>query len=249
RFDYAITRTLPGGTITALNAGDYGSVFIQQAVTIDGEGTQASIVAGLSHTTSAITISAAATDAVILRGLTLNGAGGGPNLLGVSFQAGGSLVLDHCAFSGFGGAGLDLETGVATVLHTTFTQCATGVQISGGLVSLRDVTLQGGRSGIVNNAGVSDIKDSLIAQNSQFGVVANNGSVSVSGCTLSGNGVAAQSAPNATLRLTDNNLWNNGTALRNGGGIIATTGDNRRAGNATAGQSSTDQPNRSITVQ
>jgi hypothetical protein len=259
RFDYALTKTAPGGIITAVNAGDFGRVNITQAVTISGEGTQAEIQVLASHgPNTAITVAAGPYDVVVLRHLALMG-DSSFQITGVRYNSGSSLVVDDCAVSGFTGAGLDLESngmGTATVRSTTITNCATGVQMGGdrpgpASVSLRGLSVHGGQSGIVNNSGITDVQDSQITRSAQFGLVVNAGSVSASDCTISGNGVAVQSAPGATVRLHDNNIWNNITALNTSGGVVATTGNNRRAGNATATTplAASDQPNRGIAVQ
>jgi hypothetical protein len=82
-----------------MDAGDFGSLTINQAITIANEGV------GVASSPQ-IVIGAAAADAVILRGLTFNAAPGVN--LGVIFQAGSSLLIDHCAIQGYaGGPGIE----------------------------------------------------------------------------------------------------------------------------------------------
>jgi hypothetical protein len=70
-FSAAYAQTAAGGEIDVLDGGDFGPLFIQRALTIanDGAGV-ASITPGSG---AAIVVNAGTTDAVILRGLTLNG--------------------------------------------------------------------------------------------------------------------------------------------------------------------------------
>src|SRR2546429_9037947 len=65
-FAGAISRTAAGGEIDALDPGGFGAVTITKAITIDGAGTNASILA--SGFTGVI-INAGAADVVILRNL------------------------------------------------------------------------------------------------------------------------------------------------------------------------------------
>src|SRR5437870_2432939 len=70
-FAGAISKTAAGGEIDALDPGGFGAVTITKAITIDGAGTNASI---LASTTNGIVINAGAADVVILRNLSINGA-------------------------------------------------------------------------------------------------------------------------------------------------------------------------------
>ncbi|MBA2349343.1 MAG: right-handed parallel beta-helix repeat-containing protein, partial [Solirubrobacterales bacterium] len=72
-FAGAISKTAAGGEIDALDPGGYGAVTITKAITIDGSGTHASILAGGS---TGVTINAP-NAAVVLRDLSINGTGGG----------------------------------------------------------------------------------------------------------------------------------------------------------------------------
>src|SRR5215211_3086451 len=75
-FDAAITAVRAGGEVVALDSGGYGTVTISKAVTLTGPtGVYAAITAQTAGV-SAITVTAASTDTVVLRGLTLTGLGG-----------------------------------------------------------------------------------------------------------------------------------------------------------------------------
>ncbi|HMI77691.1 MAG TPA: hypothetical protein VK484_02810, partial [Ferruginibacter sp.] len=75
-FAGAISKTATGGEINVLDAGGYGAVTITKSITIDGRGAQASI---LSTMTNGIIINAGPDAIVIIRNLSINGAGNGIN--------------------------------------------------------------------------------------------------------------------------------------------------------------------------
>ncbi len=70
-FAGAITKTAAHGEINALDPGGYGSVTITKPITIDGAGTNASILHSLSP---GVVVNAGINDAVVLRNLDINGA-------------------------------------------------------------------------------------------------------------------------------------------------------------------------------
>src|SRR5687768_5078432 len=102
-FAGAISKTAAGGEISALDPGGFGAVTITKSITINGDGTLAGILGSLVN---GVTVNAAATDRVVLRNLSINGAGNG--LSGVRFLAGKSLVLDNVTISGFTTRGLSV---------------------------------------------------------------------------------------------------------------------------------------------
>src|SRR2546430_10596461 len=72
-FAGAISKTANGGEIDALDPGGFGAVTITKSITIDGNGTFASILAA---GTNGVNINGAGIT-VTLRGLSINGAGTG----------------------------------------------------------------------------------------------------------------------------------------------------------------------------
>src|SRR5512147_929574 len=90
-FAGAISKTAAGGEIDALDSAGFGAVTITKAITIDGSAVLASV---LGTGVNGIVVAAGATDVVILRGLSLNGAGTG--LAGVRFNTGKALHVEDC---------------------------------------------------------------------------------------------------------------------------------------------------------
>lgn len=94
-FAGAISKTAAGGEINCLDPGGFGAVTITKSITLDCTGTLGSI---LNSATSGITINDSLTAApgtieVIVRGITIDGAGSTPGQNGIRFISGASLTL------------------------------------------------------------------------------------------------------------------------------------------------------------
>lgn len=90
---FAHDQTSAGGEINVLDPAGYGAVTIGKAINIVNEGVG---VAGVLASTgnNAVTVNAPNGDTVILRGLTIEGAGVGAN--GVVFNSGAGLQVSNC---------------------------------------------------------------------------------------------------------------------------------------------------------
>ena len=100
---HALTQTNAGGEIDVLDPAGYGALVIDRAISIvnDGVGTAGVIVpsAGIG-----ITINAGASDAVSLRGLSIEG--GGVGQTGIQFNTGASLTVENCVIRHVTGEGV-----------------------------------------------------------------------------------------------------------------------------------------------
>lgn len=94
---FAHDQTAAKGEIDVLDPAGYGSVTITKAINIMNGGGIAGVLAGAGG--NAITINAGYDDAVVLRGLTVEGAGVGAN--GIVFNSGGALTIANCVVQGF----------------------------------------------------------------------------------------------------------------------------------------------------
>lgn len=97
-FAAAFALTDAGGEIDAIDAGNYGVIAINKAITIDGgTGNVASILiaGGIG-----ISIAAGVNDAVILRNISLNGRQLGGSI-GIHYASGGVVVLDNVTIERF----------------------------------------------------------------------------------------------------------------------------------------------------
>jgi hypothetical protein len=97
-FQAAINAVDAGGEVTAIDSAGFGPINITKAVTITSpDGVEAGIVPVVGG--NAISITAAASDDIVLRGLTLNGSGFAFN--GIVFNSGGSLTVTNCTVQNF----------------------------------------------------------------------------------------------------------------------------------------------------
>jgi len=116
-FQQAVNAVDPGGEVTAIDSAGFGPITITKAVTITSpDGVEAGIVPPTTGG-NAITIAAGSTDAVVLRGLTLNGSavvGFATN--GIVFNSGASLTVVNCLAQNFHGSNTAWENLYPTVL-------------------------------------------------------------------------------------------------------------------------------------
>jgi hypothetical protein len=101
-FAVAYTHTNAGGEIDVLDTAGYGPLIIDKAISIVNDGAIASVLVPSGGT--GITIIAGASDAVSLRGLTIEGAGVGS--AGIVFNTGGSLTVQRSFIRHFNGDGI-----------------------------------------------------------------------------------------------------------------------------------------------
>lgn len=236
-FAGAISKTAAGGQINVLDAGAYGAVTITKAITIEATGFFAGVLSTLGS--NGIIVNAGASDNVVLRGLTIDGAGTGGN--GVRFLAGASLTIENCTIANFraaspNGFGVIVANAAGTaeihIVNTTIENngaiaAATGggVQIkptaagAAARVSLDRVQLLNNVLGFkadgVGNAGsLSTILNSTIASNNTTGVHAVSGAAAqinvVGSSVVNGGGTAVIADGNgAVVRLSDSTVSGN----------------------------------------
>lgn len=102
-FAGAISKTAATGEINCLDPGGFGAVTITKSITLSCEGVTAGV---LVAATNGITINAASTDVIRIRGLDMEGLSSvGGSLNGINFLNGGALYVTNVKINGFGGAG------------------------------------------------------------------------------------------------------------------------------------------------
>jgi hypothetical protein len=102
-FAGAISKTAATGEINCLDPGGFGAVTITKSITLSCEGVTAGV---LVASTNGITINAASTDVVRIRGLDIEGLSTiGGSLNGINFLNGGELYVTNVKINGFGGTG------------------------------------------------------------------------------------------------------------------------------------------------
>lgn len=246
-FAGAISKTDAAGEIDCLDSGGFGTLTITKSITIDcGEGSGGAAGGILNAGTAGIVINGNAIK-VILRNLTISGAGTTPGTYGIRFISGKSLTMDDVTImnQGLGSvAALSFEpTTPSSVLNATdlkiITSIGDGIQIipAGGLpagavldhVKITDtaqaLNVEDGASVIVTNSNLSYNFRGLLA-----GSVGGPVNVSLSHVTVSGNqnfGIIA-TAPNTIVRLNDVDLTFNGNGMKAmNDAVIYSFADNR----------------------
>src|SRR5450631_2703673 len=108
---HAFSLTNAGGEIDVLDPAGYGALTINKAISIvnDGVGTAGVIVpsSGIG-----ITVNAGSSDAVSLRGLSIEG--GGVGATGIKFNSGASLTVENCVIRHMTADGIDFFSTTAT---------------------------------------------------------------------------------------------------------------------------------------
>jgi hypothetical protein len=131
-FAGAISKTAAAGEIDALDPGGFGAVTITKSISIDGQGTLASI---LSAGTNGVNVNVANTDKVVLRNLSINGAGTGVN--GINwFNAGGFLIVENVEIERVTGSGIFMNltnSGNLMVSNTRISNCGSTDNVDAGI--------------------------------------------------------------------------------------------------------------------
>lgn len=255
-FAGAISKTAAGGEISVLDPGGFGAVTITKSITINGDGTLAGILASL---TTGIIVNAGVNDVVIIRNLTINGAGNGMD--GIRFLAGGMLHVENCKVYGFAGLGLNfLPTGTSGlfVTKTSFRDNA------GGAIIVLPAVVAGNANVTLDHVVMEDNLRGFKAQDGSIVVVHNSiatgntpgggfSAASVGGravdmsidnsvSSLNGSGISANGAL-VTIRISNVMAVRNGLGLQvvNGASIVS-FGNNRVLGNTTSNGAPTSTP-------
>jgi hypothetical protein len=240
-FAGAISKTAAGGEISVLDPGGYGAVTITKAITINGEGTLAGILSALVN---GIVVNAGANDVVVIRNISINGAGTGLN--GIRYLAGKHLIVENCWINSVTTHGIDVSLAAAgrlSVRDTQISKCGqTGVRITttAGVVtsSLDNVRIQECAIGYHHLSGNGTISRSVISHVTNEALVAqNSGSViNAESTVLANSGTGVSSFPGgATVRISNCDIFNNTTGISALGGAVVSFGNNRNAGNGTPG--------------
>jgi parallel beta helix pectate lyase-like protein len=233
-FASALTVTDAGGEIIVLDSAGYGPVTINKSVSIISP---TGVYAGVTATSGdGITVNAGTGDVVTLRGLTLNGVGGGS---GINFIAGDRLHVENCVVNGFSFGIIVDGGGVASaqlfVKDTTCRENAQGINIFAGNGTLDHVRLEGNTNVglIVSNSGVSaSIANSVVSGNNTGIDVVSAAQVNVESCVVANNrsyGVFV----GAVCRISNLTVTDNGTGISNSG-TVETRQNSTVRGNSSA---------------
>ena len=251
-FAGAISKTATNGEINCLDPAGYGAVTITKSITIDCEDTQGSILAaGVNGVIVNITAGTDSKKAVMLRGISINGAATGIN--GVRVLAANQLTLDEVVIAGFTAHGVSLEnTTGSTKVNISDSVIRNNVGnginsfILGGNVTLAisDSEINANATGVNLSNGTNATIDGSTVSNNTTGVLAFNASLGVSNCNISHNTTGVTSSTGGNIRITGNMITNNGTGLNPTGGNLISFTSNMFQGNTTNGT-----PTQTLTLQ
>lgn len=246
-FSGALSKTTAGGEINCVDAGHYGQVIIDKAVTIDCAGTFGSLIA--PNAAMGIQILAGATDVVIIRNLSIRGEPGASGNEGIRYTSGKALHVENVTISGTAGACIEVGADSATLLtvdNATLTDCGSGVgaftsSTTAGntqVVNINNTRILNTVNGVAaDNGSRVAIRDSTIYFNSR-GVLQSNifgtalgSTVTVVNSTFGYSSVEALRSVSGDFILAFGNTFvNDVLALSPSGGMIFTGVDNINSG-------------------
>jgi hypothetical protein len=235
-FAGAIIKTAVGGEIRVLDPGGFGAVTINKAVTINGDGSLASILAAGTVGIIVNITGNLPTDKVVVRNISIQGAGTGTD--GVRVLDAVEVILDNVKIAGFTDAGIDVAQSQASNLFLR------DVRISKALVGVRTQSTSGNVNGTFENVsiygmgshGVECISNTNIVmrnvstnRSAGSGVRSSGASVNlaVEDSSSSGNNIGYE-ATAGNLRIANCGMYaNNMNCTAN----VLSAGNNRSAGN------------------
>jgi hypothetical protein len=232
-FAGAISKTAAGGEIDCLDPGGFGAVTITKSITIDCTGTFGSILN--AGGVNGVNVNAA-NIRVVLRGLSINGAGTGLN--GINFINGSQLSVERCIIFGQTGNAITVNLGVAADLYVTNTYITTSGSGIAANSSVASVFISVDNTSILNvnqfgfaatNNIVGTITNSTVASASSGVIVAGTSQINVDTSTLINNATALNAFnAAAVMRVSNSNIYNNGSNFNIvAGAQILSTGNNR----------------------
>jgi hypothetical protein len=249
-FAGAISKTLAGGEIVALDSAEYGAVTITKSITLDGS----AVMAGLQVAGNGITVNAGLGDVVILRGLTIDGNGTGGN--GIRIIQALKVFITDCNVFGFTTRNISVEPSTYPVLvYVSNTHIhdsvSNGIVVKPALAGLPAlVTLNKVEIVNNNNFGLSVtagstviVRDSIISGNaggpglSNVRVDGTGGSAAIGleNVMISNGFTGIQTIAGGSVVVNNSSITYNDVGLSTAGGTVYSYGNNRLVGNGTDG--------------
>jgi hypothetical protein len=240
-FAGAISKTATGGEISVLDPGGYGTLTVTKAITVDG-GSGAGWGSTLFSSVNGFIINITtnlATDKVILRNLSMNGAGTTLGVDGIRFLDGASLTVENVRIFNFSGDGIEVNQSQASSVflkNVKITHGAVGIKVTAAAScagTMDDVHVDGMSSHglqFVSNSAFA-IKDLFTSRCGGSGVRSEAASINLSilDSISSGNQFGFE-ATAGTVRIANCGMFYNNTNLST---IVQTGGNNRSGGNST----------------
>ena len=264
-FAGAISKTAAGGEIDCLDPGGYGTLTVTKSITVDCTGTFGSTLNSGGINGFVINDSATATPGtakVVLRGLSINGAGTTPGLNGIRFISGASLTVEDVFIQNNSNYGISFQPAGAAKLFVKHVTMVNNSAATGGglllqptgtgsvLAILKDVSITGGagtgvRADATGNTGTAGITVQLsnvesVGNTTGIFLFAPAGNtmpirMMVSDSTLSNNsgaGVLANGTP-ITALFNDTEITGNGQGVTVSGASVLSYQNNHLFGNGS----------------
>jgi len=244
---HALTAVNAGGQVSIVGSGTYDNFTVTKAVTVNAE---PGVVATLDVPANGngVTISAGATDRVVIRGLNVNGHGSG---LGITVNSAGEVSVENCVSRNFfhalnfvpsAAASLTVKGGIYEATDTSIFVCCAAGGTAANTVIDRVTIKDGGYAGInVDGTLVTVTNSSLSGPSSgaSAGVFAIHGKAVIENDVISNYtyGVDVTS----TAYLSANTISGNSYGVIAAGSTF-TRGDNTIEGNSSANVSGTMTP-------
>ena len=249
-FAGAISKTATGGEISVLDPGGYGTLTVTKAITVDG-GTGAGWGSTLFSSVNGFVINITTnltTDKVILRNLSINGAGTTLGVDGVRFLDGAELTMENLSIFNYSGDGLEVNQAQACRVNmrdVTFSHGGIGIRSTSTVASVV-MRLQDVRVNAMNSHGIQATNNTAIfaknvsaTRNGLSGVgdgfrAEGNSTINCVSCDSFANFSTGYNAVglSANIRIIDSDSFNNTTGIA---GNIRSAGNNRFAANGANG--------------
>jgi len=232
-----------GGTVNAVNAGNYQPFTVSGSCVIDGTGTFAGVLV-TGGGDGCIIGGGSPTDIVVLRNLTFEGNGTGGSV-GINVSNSCQVIIENCVINGFDkGITIGSFIGSLVIINTTISNCSTlGICISGSTM-----TGQLSNVSILNIAGVAgdgiDVYDGanvnmtncLISQCTGAGLSVGGSLVSCIDSMFTSNATAIECDATSSVYISNNDFYDNTATLSvTAGGTLSTANNNRVAGSTYVG--------------
>jgi hypothetical protein len=206
-FAGAISKTASGGIIDALDPGGFGAVTITKPMTIEGNGTLASVLSsGVNGII--VNITSGSNRDVVLRNILIDGSGTTLGTNGINFIAGDSLTVEDCYITRYSTTGILFQPNS----NAQLTVRRTGVYLSA--IGIR-------ATGIGAVTASASISDSNVGKNG-VGIQADEHSkVAIRNSYVNANttdGILGTSTTSCSVLVDFSVAANNGTGIRSNGG-------------------------------
>jgi hypothetical protein len=230
-FQYAHDNIVfAGGEIRVFDSAGYSPIVIRNAISIVNDSAGLAGISGSAPGTTPVTIQAGANDQVLLKGLTLDGAGNGTN--GIKIVSVGSLTIANCVAKGFtNGSGLLIDPTNSpmkfAISDSIFWGNGSGITVNGagkvvsGTITRVEASGNSGAGVEINNT-TGTFANQVNASNNQNGFSV-SGTLSLTRSIVAANKTGVLIASGGTVNTYGDNAINFNDVADVSGGTLSTT--------------------------